>query len=562
MKKNNIKPKNILKIFNINNTQYEYFLDSEQKHMLESIKNKENSNIYAAFRSISGVEKTIERDVLIKKILTENIQTNSKEEQNDCNKNVATKSIIQTNSFLHMTIPTVKYFIDHMISKRKANLFDETLKPTLCELILSNCRFYMDIESMKTEINSRIDWDILTKNVVSFIKLYLPKYFLSEEQREYQIYHLVLDSSSKEKFSRHLIFYVYVKGKEVLFPEHLIFKDFLASSLVNFKDAVAESMEQTEDKSVVIEGIKFFDEGNGISEIFVCSEKNGCVIDLSVYTSYRNMRIACCAKIDGERYLLPIYYDNPHHPGINKLIDTVNKHMKGEGNYTVYTETMKPNERYNLLSKINTIELHEVGLINRFTGWDNLETIKITHPTERIEQNELKKRKIVKPNQTGDLQRINANINRINKIRVTETSITDIFRVIRENLKSNHEIDKKYSSLFEKDLKTTEIYEDGSGISFLSYNKHCLLLSRPHKNNHSVTVLSTTTLGVYQWCFDEQCKKKVDMFNLMDILPINKLLEIKERITNFTNKFLQAPLTKEESEIFIKKLEKESVILN
>lgn len=447
-----------------------------------------------------------------------------------------------SNSFFLADWQTTQRYISFILEKRKYNLTDLTLRPTLCEIVFRPCRFYIDMDADINDLNRNTNWELGAKNVMNFALAYLKEYFVLKEGNQQSIYYLLLDSSSKEKFSRHALFYVYVDGKEVLFENNIIFKDFMKQSLFEITEKI-ESISKGDEEQIQVsignEKVIFYNEGRGIKNIFgkyeeIVKDKiqTKSLIDLSVYDYQRNMRIAINTKYNKERYLI-IHECN--HPQYTQLVkNEIEKYPKGVKPF--YTCEMTPFERYKLLISLNQSFLYQMAVINSFPGWETLRVIRTLFDEnykKESDKNLGRRVKKVKPNEeeksTDILCEIPFNKNYRNdmlsrkidgKSLINPTQIDSVFCSIKEPLCRM----ENYKILFVNPLAKSEYDPHSMFFTFTIYRMHCMSLGDVHKHQNPVLMFCAKELKLYQLCFDEVCKSKIKQLGTNSKYSSNKYL--------------------------------------
>lgn len=303
-------------------------------------------------------------------------------------------------NFISASWKTIQKYYSYILDDLERGIEQSEL--TIMEVIKENhpCRFYIDTESKFYDSNSNQNWEITLDNIINFIKYSLVEYFDLEAQ--HKIEYFIMDSTSREKFSKHIIFYVLDENSdtkkdlknELLFENNVCFKNFLKTSLFNFHEFLNKKLidqdEINKEEFTLFDRHNamyiFKDQGYGLQYLLkIGSRDDEHVIDSSVYTKNRNFRIFLSTKLGQKRPLIPEYCSIAEY---GKPIDLIRSFFPNDERNPLIRDDLspffcdwKPYNRARVLKSFNKDFIFKIGPICLFDGWKDCPIIKA--PSEK-----------------------------------------------------------------------------------------------------------------------------------------------------------------------------------
>ena len=386
----------------------------------------------------------------------------------------------------------------------------------LHEVILDEkpCRFYLDIDIKLNETQTVAEYEIFDLEFISLIKiihkvllLYLEVELREISYDQIKIRNIILDSSDKTKFSRHLILNLLILPRNVEFYFY-------------YKEQILKLVEQ-----VILESNE---ENLKIAKF----------IDKQVYSSNRNFRTVFSSKIESKkgvspRILLPIGDFSKKYKSYleewlqNKNFSIKNFYLLDTQNKKAFSEHIKKFDSIEQIIKSSLITYRAI----KYIGSNKNITLNITNSNKvQINNNHQKIDFVMKNNHK--------------KFKIKLPSLIELFEYLFQNAQvgEKQNIFEKYDSFF---ISNSIIKEDMFYLFIATKNHQCLIANREHTSNYIWFILDLKNKVLYQKCFDQECKNDKYLIFCLTFSEINSLFENKhnEQIDSFLKKILIELLT-------------------
>lgn len=389
------------------------------------------------------------------------------------------------------------------------------------------CKYYMDLDYEYTKNNSTNSIFVLNNNILNDIlditinetkkKICTIFNMLNTNSNDgIEINVIILDASTKLKYSKHLIFNIFdtFTQKHIYFANNYMCKNITKEIILNLK----QHLLMNDNLFKYLKDIEYMDDNQKniiINNLFSC-------IDTQVYEKNKTLRSIYSSKIGDNRFLIPQQTNNKEY---NEMYSKV---MDGY----VYFSDLPFEMKMNFLHSVITNNKYDNLITNSFCTYLYTPNVILPNIYTSI-SNRSNNTCITKQQHNKYVTNFNVINKCVNeKMNTVQIEMSILESPIKNLLDILSKLPEKWTPALQHSKKIYLIYTRDPNCYNVKYslkittvNHMCLISNYEHNSNHTWLEINMINYTLYQFCHKDFCKTqgKYQLLNLISYIYNNDI---------------------------------------